>query len=61
MRSYKKEAEAITKQIIEIVWYMRGGVSYSEAWNLSIDERDKMHELIKENIERTEKTGLPLL
>jgi hypothetical protein len=40
---------------------MRGGLSYAEAWNLSWSEREHMHELIKSNIERTEKTGLPLL
>jgi hypothetical protein len=40
---------------------MRGGVSYNEAWNLSPDEREKMHDLIKDNIERTQKSGIALL
>jgi len=42
-----------------MVWYMRGGLSYESALNLSPDERTTIATLIKENLETTKKTGLP--
>jgi hypothetical protein len=35
------------------------GLSYSEGMNLSHDEREIVAEIIKENLETTQKTGLP--
>jgi hypothetical protein len=39
-------------------WYMRG-LSYAEGMNLSVDEREIVGEIIKENLETTKKSGLP--
>lgn len=41
------------------VWYMRGGLSFAEAMNLSVDEREIIAEIVKDNIETTKKSGLP--
>ena len=41
------------------VWYMRGGLSFAEAMNLSPDERNIINQIIKENLEVIKKTGLP--
>ena len=38
---------------------MRGGLTYEEALNLSIEERKHISEIIKDNMETTKKTGLP--
>lgn len=57
----QKQSKAITKQIIEICWYMRGGITWDEAWRLSPEERKQIFELINENIKRTKESGLPLL
>jgi len=38
---------------------MRGGLTYSEAMNLSHEERQIVSDLVKENIETTKKSGLP--
>ena len=53
-----KEARAIKKDVLKLCWYMRG-LSYSEAMNLSYEERELVGEIIKENLETTKKTGLP--
>lgn len=53
-----KEARAIKKDVLKLCWFMRG-LSYSEAMNLSWDEREIIGEIIKENLETTKKTGLP--
>jgi len=40
-------------------WYMRGGLSYEQALQLSQTEREIVSNLIKENMETTKKSGLP--
>lgn len=52
-----KEARAIKKDVLKMCWYMRG-LSYSEGMNLSMEEREIVGEIIKENLETTKKTGL---
>jgi hypothetical protein len=53
-----KEAREIKKDVLKMCWYMRG-MSYSEAMNLSNEERELVGEIIKENLETTKKSGLP--
>lgn len=53
-----KEARAIKKEILKMCWFMRG-LSYSEAMNLSWEEREIIGEIIKDNLETTKKSGLP--
>jgi hypothetical protein len=36
---------------------MRGGVTYQEALNMSIDERQIIGNIVKDNLETTKKTG----
>lgn len=38
---------------------MRGGVSYTDVMNMSVDERNMITKLITENMETTKKSGLP--
>ena len=40
-------------------WYMRGGLAYDQALQLSVAERQLINELIKGNLETTKKSGLP--
>jgi hypothetical protein len=54
-----KETVGIRQEALKIAWYMRGGVSYDQALQLSVSERAGISELIKENLETTKKTGLP--
>ena len=42
-----------------MAWYMRGGLSYDQALQLSVAERKLINELIKGNLETTKKSGLP--
>ena len=53
-----KQARALKKDCLNLACYMRG-LSYSEAMNLSYEERELVGEIIKENLETTKKTGLP--
>jgi hypothetical protein len=54
-----KESNDIRQEAIKVAWYMRGGISYDHALQLSIAERTAISSLIKDNLETTKKTGLP--
>ena len=53
-----QEANQIRSESLKLCWYMRGGVTYNEAMNLSHQERLAVGDIIKENLETTKKTGL---
>jgi len=38
---------------------MRGGVTYQEALHMSIEERNIIADIVKDNLETTKKTGQP--
>lgn len=58
---YRKESRALIDQITEICWYMRGGVTREEAWQMSHEERKSVMKLIDANIKRVNDTRLPIL
>ena len=55
----EKEAEAVRNDSLKICWFMRGGLTYTEAQQLSPKERELVSRLVKENLETTKKSGLP--
>ena len=54
-------SKALTSIVTDICWHMRGSITWEQAWNLTEDQRRVMLNLIKKNIETTQKTGMPLL
>ena len=54
-----KEVKGLKEDMLKMVWYMRGGVSYSEVVQMSNSEREYIGSLIKENLETAKKTGQP--
>ena len=59
LESYERESKAIKSNAIRISWFMRGGISYSDAMALSHFERSEIDKLIEANIDTTKKSGLP--
>ncbi len=47
--------------MFEICWYMRGGINLEQAWQLTYDQRATIMDIISNNIERTQSSGLALL
>jgi hypothetical protein len=56
MSNYQKE---IKLDLTKIVWYMRGGISFEEAYYLTPEDKEIISKIIKENLETTKKSGLP--
>lgn len=61
--SYLKDLDNASKnlklEIMKMCWFMRGGLTWQEALNLSPDEREIVGRLVKENLDTTKKTGQP--
>lgn len=53
----EKESREIKEEALKMVWYMRGGLSYEAALNLSPDERTSISKLIKDNLETTKRAA----
>lgn len=59
LNKFDRESKALKKEVIQICWFMRGGITYDEAMYLSNEERELIGKLIKDNLDTTKKSGLP--
>ncbi len=55
----EKEAKALKNQLYQIMWFMRGSITISEAFELETEDLEIIGKIIKENLETTKKTKLP--
>jgi len=53
-----KEINDIRSEALRLAWYMRGGLPYDQAMQLSVAERKIIAKIIEDNMETTKKTGL---
>ena len=53
------EILTIRKEALRLTWAMRGGIQYNDTLNLSQAERKIIGEISKDNLETTQKSGLP--
>jgi hypothetical protein len=53
------ETQNIRQEVLKQCWYMRGGLTYDEAMQMSTADRKIIAEIIKDNMDTTKKTGLP--
>ena len=54
-----KESDNIREEAFNMSWYLRGGISYNDAMQLSVAERKIIGKIIKDHMETTKKSGLP--
>ena len=59
VKEYEKDTKALREELFKLCWYMRGGISISEAFMLTMDDRLIIGELIEENLKMTKDSGLP--
>jgi hypothetical protein len=55
----EKETRDIRLDVLKLCWYMRGGITYEEAMQMSQQERSIINDIVKDNMETTKKSGLP--
>jgi hypothetical protein len=55
----EKEIRAAKDELIKMCWFMRGGMTLSEAYETDALDRELIGKLIESNLETTNKTKLP--
>jgi hypothetical protein len=61
-KSYEIEIKALKKELYHLTWYMRGGVSIDWLFEQAdINDVEILSTIIKENMESTKKSGMPLI
>lgn len=59
LKDFDNETKNLKLELMKICWFMRGGMAWQEALNLSPDERAIVSQLVKENMDTTKKSGQP--
>jgi len=57
----ENETKQIKDELYRMTWYMRGGVTISEAYAMSNEDRRIVAKIINDNIEMSKKAKMPLL
>lgn len=62
IKALESEVKSIKDELFRISWYMRGGVSSHDLFhNYSYEDRTILNIIIKDNIDVTKSTRMPLL
>lgn len=61
LNTLRSEAKQLRQLIAQICWYMRGSITWDQAWKLNLEERKIILKLIDDNVERTKKLKMPLI
>lgn len=59
VKEYERDTKALKEELFKICWFMRGGVSISESFLLTLDDRVMIGQLIEDNLKITKDSGLP--
>ena len=59
VKEMELETKAIKEDLLRICWFMRGGVTISEAYELDLQDREVISKIIESNLETTKESGLP--
>jgi len=60
--SIDSSAKSFKENLFRLSWYMRGGVTINDLLYIySYEDREILSKIVKENIEITEKTQMPLV
>lgn len=57
--SYDREIKALKEEIFRMCWYMRGGITFAEALELTQSDREIIANIIKSNLEIAKESRMP--
>ena len=60
LESMDQEAKAFKKRLLELCWYMRGGLTFSEVMQMGVNDLGLINDIVKDNLETTKKSGMPV-
>jgi len=56
-----KESKEIVDTLVNLCWYMRGGLTIDKAYDTTPEERDSIMKMVKSHIETSKETGQIML
>ena len=58
---YKKDVDNTHKNLLQLVWYMRGGVTIRDLHNMPVTHIKHINEIIEKNFDMSKKAGMPII
>jgi hypothetical protein len=59
VKGYEEDTKAIREELFRLCWFMRGGLSFTEAFLLSPEDREIVAKIIESNLTATKETQMP--
>lgn len=59
VKNMENQQKEIKSEVMKLCWYMRGGMTLNEGYNVSYEDRVLINDIVKENLETTKKSGMP--
>ena len=60
-KKFEKELDKTHKNLLELSWYMRGGVTIRDLHNMPVTHIKDIYELIEKNFDMSKKAGMPII
>ena len=57
---YKKMLDKTHKNLIKLTWYMRGGISLTEIYDMPVGNIKHIESVIQDNVELSKKAKTPI-
>ena len=59
VKEYEADTKALKEEIFRFSWFMRGGLSFTEAYLLTPEDRELIGKIIESNLEVAKAQGIP--
>jgi hypothetical protein len=59
VKKLEDESKALKKELYKLAWFMRGALTFEQAFMLGYEDRDIIANIVKENLETTKESQLP--
>lgn len=59
VKSFEKDTKALKEELFKMSWFMRGGLSFSESFLLTPEDREIINKIIEDNLKITKEQNLP--
>lgn len=59
VKKLEDESKALKKELYKLAWFMRGALTFEQAFLLDVADRIIIGEIVQENLETTKESQLP--
>lgn len=59
VKKLEDESKALKKELYKLAWFMRGALTFEQAYLLDVADREIISEIVQENLETTKESQLP--